>query len=878
MEDPGRTLVVKDVQAMAYQARTKGKRAGVTNFLVKLRGEARETLGVVGVGECQPRLGATGDRAGESWKFLTACLSRLAHREFPVTDEAAALAAVRAAMREFHGMTAEFGGDVNWREPFRGTLAGIEMALLDLLARALELPLHRLLAGEATTVPAQAAPVSSRADADALREVLTGQAGFSSTRLQGTGNVAANLGRLEAAAGINASDAVGQPDKPLWLRLGGRLSRDDADALVLAIAERIRAGTLPPEVLIEHPVAAANRYHLPLLQHKADRATARSGRDGADIRIVADHASWNARTMGRRAQLVSGIGRLGRIRGPRAAYLKPAQVGGLLETVAAAARIRAGRPGRSGKSGTRIYLGGMDGGTEITAAALRNLAMAIPELDSLADDRLAAAPELSAPAEPGIGVRETYDEIIGDVTEFFAVPEPPVSTHEGMTANVYPEVTYLQPLGSNGTKGHLLEREALMLGLSTKRYSKGAFVASDGVNAGLSFKWSRSPLSSAVSLALCTHKEATRMRLRRAGVPVPKGCTFAEGDYQAARAFVERIGYPVVVKPAMGVRGIGVAANIRDDEALEQAFKQLEASSLGHDDFIVEQHVNGRDYRIVVIGDEVAGAILREPGSVTGDGKSSIAELVIAKNVARRGNPHLWGRPIKYDEAARFQLSRAGRTLDTVPAAGEKVLLSGSCSLSQGGDSIDVLDELHPTIKDAAIRAVKAVPGLAFCGVDFLLEDHAQPLDGQEAGICELNAHAAIGNCEYPLYGTPRAVARTLMAECVTQFGLNTTQRQGQLALHLTVRGRVTAVGYRAWLRRWAKEFGLTGWVRNVSERVVEAVIIGDAEPASALAALAVLGPKAAAPTDVTTTHIEASPLASFDVVTEAPKEYANAR
>src|SRR5699024_9857432 len=243
----------------------------------------------------------------------------------------------------------------------------------------------------------------------------------------------------------------------------------------------------------------------------------------------------------------------------------------------------------------------------------------------------------------------------------------------------------------------------------------------------------------------------------------------------------------------------------------------MSGSKLGHQDFIVEKHVNGSDYRIVVIGDEVIAAIQREPSSVFGDGRSTIGELLVNKNVARRRNPHLWARPAKYDDAARHELRKAGRTLDTVLAEGEQQLLANTCSLSQGGDSIDVLDEMHPSIKEASVAAVKAMPGLFFCGVDFLLEDHTKPLDEQDAGICELNAHAAIGNCEYPMFGNGRPVAKTMMKATVEHFGFKAhAERAERLAIHLTMRGRVTGVGYRKWLRRRAGVSGIGGWVRNI--------------------------------------------------------------
>lgn len=365
------------------------------------------------------------------------------------------------------------------------------------------------------------------------------------------------------------------------------------------------------------------------------------------------------------------------------------------------------------------------------------------------------------------------------------------------------------------------------------------------------------------------------MRLRQHGVPVPHGRTFAYGDFASARAFVERIGYPVVVKPAMGVRGIGVVANIRTAQELESAFDQLVSSRLGKDDFIVEQHISGSDYRIVVVGDKVIAAIQREPASVEGDGVHTVAELVVNKNVFRRLNPHLWGRPIKYETAARYQLERAGLTLTSVPAPGQQVVLSNTCSLSQGGDSIDVLDELHPSIKEACIRAVKAVPGLWFCGIDFLLEDHTRPLSEQQAGICELNAHAAIGNCEYPLYGTPRQVARTVFAECVERGGLVVNGKPADhLSLRLTIRGELSGVGYRSWLRRHARSFGITGWVRKIAPGTLEAVLVGDAVPVSALTAAAVLGPKRARPASVSTEHIAPPAVAGFEILEDLPKEH----
>jgi D-alanine-D-alanine ligase-like ATP-grasp enzyme/acylphosphatase len=460
------------------------------------------------------------------------------------------------------------------------------------------------------------------------------------------------------------------------------------------------------------------------------------------------------------------------------------------------------------------------------------------------------------PSQTNVEAEHYYRERIDQVDQRCCFPEPPLPSFKDKPANIYSDAAFLKNYPKDATKGHLLEREALACGLSILRFPNGNFIASDRTGKRLNFKWSRSPISSGLSLSLCNHKEATRARLRRCGLPVARGRVFARQDRDKMANYAARIGYPIVCKPAAGVRGIGVVANIENQQQLDIALELYAKSALGLDDLIIEEHVNGTDYRIVVVGQQVVSVVCRSVASVIGTGVHTVADLLLHKNGIRLRNPHLRRRLIRFDDAAKYQLERAQLRLTSIPTSGQWVQLANSNNISRGGDSIEVLDELHPSIAEAALAAVKAIPGLGFCGIDMILEDHCKPLGEQKAAIIELNAHGAIGTGQYPMWGTPRNVAYQFLLYCAKREGLALSEVPAErLSVKLQIRGRVTGVGYRRWFRRKAIEYGLTGWIANSNRTTAEAILEGEVAPVAALVNAAVRGPTGAVPYWVVAEH-----------------------
>ena len=110
----------------------------------------------------------------------------------------------------------------------------------------------------------------------------------------------------------------------------------------------------------------------------------------------------------------------------------------------------------------------------------------------------------------------------------------------------------------------------------------------------------------------CGDKINTTTALIAAGVPSPR--TLVAFTPESALEAIERLGYPVVLKPAIGSWG-RLLAKISDREAAEALLEHKETlGSYQHAIFYIQEYVQkpGRDIRSFVIGDETVGAIYRE--------------------------------------------------------------------------------------------------------------------------------------------------------------------------------------------------------------------------------------------------------------------------
>ncbi|MGZ8290531.1 MAG: cyanophycin synthetase [Telluria sp.] len=264
----------------------------------------------------------------------------------------------------------------------------------------------------------------------------------------------------------------------------------------------------------------------------------------------------------------------------------------------------------------------------------------------------------------------------------------------------------------------------------------------------------------AIAETIAQDKELTKKLLHAAGVPVPLGRVVSGPDDAWAAAM--EIGLPVVIKPKDGNQGKGVTVNVTTREQLDGGYA---AAAEFRDDVMVERYLPGNDFRLLVIGNKLIAAARRDPPQVVGDGVHSVRQLVDQVNLdPRRGHGHSTSlTKIRFDDIALASLAKQGYQADSVPPAGQRVILRNNANLSTGGSATDVTDDVHPEVAQRAIAAAHMV-GLDICGVDLVCDGVLKPIEEQNGGIVEVNAAPGLRMHLSPSFGKGRAVGEAIVS------------------------------------------------------------------------------------------------------------------
>ena len=265
-----------------------------------------------------------------------------------------------------------------------------------------------------------------------------------------------------------------------------------------------------------------------------------------------------------------------------------------------------------------------------------------------------------------------------------------------------------------------------------------------------------------ITALIMENKLVTKDILRENNIRVPKGKDYDNID-EAKKDFRLFKDEKIVIKPKSTNFGLGISIFPGEysredyDKAVEIAFR--EDSSI-----LIEEFMTGKEYRFLVIGEEVVGILHREPANVIGNGESTIEELVFEKNKdPLRGKGYKTPlEKIKLGEIEEMFLKNQGLSFKSIPKNGEKIYLRENSNISTGGDSIDFTDKIHPSYKEVALKSAKAVKAL-ICGVDMVIDNIEEEAKEKNHGIIELNFNPAIHIHCFPYKGENRKAGEKIL-------------------------------------------------------------------------------------------------------------------
>lgn len=258
-----------------------------------------------------------------------------------------------------------------------------------------------------------------------------------------------------------------------------------------------------------------------------------------------------------------------------------------------------------------------------------------------------------------------------------------------------------------------------------------------------------------IAVDLASDKDATKKLLGSMGVPVPRGSQIVDED--EIEATIERLGFPVAVKPLDANHGKGITVGLGTLEEVRAAFPLAKKYSRR---VIIEQSLTGQDFRALVINNRLVAVAERIPAHVVGDGEHTVRELIeITNRDPRRGYGHENVLTlIELDAQTESLLGARGLTPDTIPAAGDVLYLKTTANISTGGTAIDRTDEVHP-FNVSLFERIARIIGLDVAGIDVVAPDITTPLTENGGGIIEVNAAPGFRMHLAPSDGIARNVA-----------------------------------------------------------------------------------------------------------------------
>ncbi|MED0678777.1 ATP-grasp domain-containing protein [Aneurinibacillus thermoaerophilus] len=240
----------------------------------------------------------------------------------------------------------------------------------------------------------------------------------------------------------------------------------------------------------------------------------------------------------------------------------------------------------------------------------------------------------------------------------------------------------------------------------------------------------------AMAITICDNKSLTHRMLKNKNLRVPRHTLYQ--DMEQAVTYMKEWN-SIVVKPVSGEQGRGITVDVRTKKELQQAVENALRYS---NHVLLEEFVEGKDLRMIVIDYTFVAAAERKPAFVIGNGKETIRQLIENKN-RRLAEKTKDESQIPLNRETERVIQRQNLSLDDVLPDGMELQVCKTANYHTGGTITDTTAFVSPFLRKIAEEASRAL-NIPVVGLDLLVPDFT----GEEYVIIEANERPGLANHE----------------------------------------------------------------------------------------------------------------------------------
>jgi len=262
------------------------------------------------------------------------------------------------------------------------------------------------------------------------------------------------------------------------------------------------------------------------------------------------------------------------------------------------------------------------------------------------------------------------------------------------------------------------------------------------------------PKNAYSTVATTKCKDLTYTLLKKSNLPTPQTMSFYRSSFSKVTALkkLKKLHYPIIVKDATGSNSLGIVLNIKNPQDALAVVKQ---KIKRFDSLVAQEMFSGKEYRILVLENEIIAGLEMIHPNIIGDGILNIKTLIRVKQKETK-------RKTKFDKLLRQMLASQNYKLSNVPKTGEVIYIKGNSCIAEGGETKDITDLIHEDVKKICVRTTEAV-GKNLIGIDIICEDISLKPTKGTFNLLEVNGKPDYFIHYNPTYGKTRNVLKKIL-------------------------------------------------------------------------------------------------------------------